>query len=146
MLSTGLNFGQNTIDVPSFSRPGVRSNALNATLFPGSDIGAQINAALASCGGHCKVKVVVPQGNYSYAATIELPVYVAWAEEAVPLCPTPPVKAQDANGANVKKAHTIVRVGVADFSPQADLTGHRLNGTQNIHSPKHPKHSQMTSR
>lgn len=56
----------------AISRSGVRSNVLVATSFPGADIGAQINAAFASCGGRCKV--VVPQGNYNYSTTIQLPV------------------------------------------------------------------------
>jgi hypothetical protein len=52
-----------------------RANALNATLFPGSDIGAQINAAFASCSGRCKVEV--PQGSYNYSTTIQIPVHSA---------------------------------------------------------------------
>src|SRR6202044_3800430 len=50
----------------------VKSTPLNATTFPGSDIGAKVNAAFASCNGRCKVEI--PAGNYTYSTTINLPV------------------------------------------------------------------------
>lgn len=56
---------------PSY-RLSVKPDALNPTAFPGSDIGAQVNAAFASCAGKCKV--AIPAGNYSYSTTIVLPV------------------------------------------------------------------------
>ncbi len=49
-----------------------KSTSLNATIFPGSDIGAKVNAAFASCNGRCKVEI--PAGNYTYSTTINLPV------------------------------------------------------------------------
>lgn len=53
-------------------------------------------------------------GDYSGIASFNNRVYGAWAEEtAVPTAK--PVKAAD-SGRNTSKAHTVVRVGVADFS------------------------------
>src|ERR1035437_1092491 len=49
----------------------VRSQLI-ATNFPGSDIGAQVNASFASCGGNCSVSI--PQGVYTYATTIQIPI------------------------------------------------------------------------
>ena len=50
----------------------VESSRLSATDFTGVDIGAQINAAFASCSGRCYVRV--PQGDYTYSTTIRIPV------------------------------------------------------------------------
>lgn len=53
------------------SQPRARGQLL-ATNFPGSDIGAQINAAFASCPGGCSV--FVPNGVYKYSTTINIPI------------------------------------------------------------------------
>jgi hypothetical protein len=45
---------------------------LIATNFPGSDIGAQVNAAFASCSGQCSVSI--PEGIYKYSTTINIPI------------------------------------------------------------------------
>jgi hypothetical protein len=45
---------------------------LIATNFPGSDIGAQVNAAFASCSGACSVSI--PEGVYKYSTTINIPI------------------------------------------------------------------------
>jgi hypothetical protein len=55
---------------PASSR--VEAPRLSATDFEGADIGAQINAAFASCSGRCYVRV--PQGDYTYSTTIRIPV------------------------------------------------------------------------
>jgi hypothetical protein len=48
------------------------NNVLNASLFAGSDIGAQVNAAFASCT-NVACQVMIPSGSYSYSTTIALP-------------------------------------------------------------------------
>jgi len=53
------------------NQPRARSQLI-ATNFPGSDIGAQINAAFASCPGGCSV--FVPNGVYLYSTTIRIPI------------------------------------------------------------------------
>ena len=58
--------------VTAQAQSGVKSTSLNAMAFPGSDIGAKVNAAFASCNGQCKVEI--PAGNYTYSTTINLPV------------------------------------------------------------------------
>jgi len=50
----------------------VEGSRLSATDFAGGDIGAQINAAFASCSGRCYVRV--PQGVYTYTTSIRIPV------------------------------------------------------------------------
>lgn len=45
---------------------------LVATNFPGSDIGAEVNAAFASCSGQCSVSI--PEGIYKYSTTINIPI------------------------------------------------------------------------
>ena len=47
------------------------NSVLNAALYPGADIGAQANAAIAACGNTCEVDI--PAGTYSFATTIGLP-------------------------------------------------------------------------
>jgi hypothetical protein len=54
-------------------------------------------------------------GDYSGIASYNNRVYGAWTEEAMTTRKGPPVKAADSIG-DTGKAHTIVRVGVADFS------------------------------
>jgi hypothetical protein len=46
---------------------------VNATLFPGGDFGAQVNAAMASCSDILPCHVVIPPGVYSYATPVLLP-------------------------------------------------------------------------
>jgi hypothetical protein len=53
-------------------------------------------------------------GDYSGIASYGNRVYGAWTEEAVAKTKMPPVKAGDSD-ADTSKAHTVVRVGVADF-------------------------------
>ncbi len=50
----------------------ISNGVLNPTQFPGADIGAQVNAAFATCTSST-CKVMVPAGNYSYATSILLP-------------------------------------------------------------------------
>jgi hypothetical protein len=52
----------------------VEASRLSATDFSGTDIGAQINAAFASCSGRCYVRV--PQGVYTYTTSIKIPVFM----------------------------------------------------------------------
>ncbi len=47
------------------------NGVLNATRFPGPDLGAQINAAYASCQTSCTVQI--PPGNYSFSTTVIMP-------------------------------------------------------------------------
>lgn len=74
MNRAGCAEGDAACSAGSF-RLGIRPNALNATTFPGSDIGAKVNAAFASCGGACEVEI--PAGNYTYSTTINIPVAIA---------------------------------------------------------------------
>ncbi len=67
LLSSDLK-AQNTRSDAQIADNGVR----NATHFAGVDIGAQINAAFASCP-HQQCTVFVPAGNYTYATPIVLP-------------------------------------------------------------------------
>src|ERR1700685_171801 len=53
---------------PSDSNPA--NKIYNAALFPGSDIGAKVNAAFDACAGPCVV--FIPSGHYSYATTIKI--------------------------------------------------------------------------
>lgn len=46
------------------------NGALNPTLFPGADLGAQINAAFVTCTLNCVV--FIPPGTYSYTTTIQM--------------------------------------------------------------------------
>ena len=51
------------------------NGALNAAAFPGTDIGAQVNAAIAACAGNtagqqCEVRI--PQGVFNHATTMNL--------------------------------------------------------------------------
>ena len=51
------------------------NGALNAAAFPGADIGAKVNAAIAACSGNtagqqCEVRI--PQGVFSHTATMNL--------------------------------------------------------------------------
>ena len=46
------------------------NGVMTATQFPGADIGAQVNAAFASCGNQCTV--YIPAGKYRYATTINM--------------------------------------------------------------------------
>src|SRR5258706_3990392 len=61
-----------TVTQPSGTTLAVSSlnGALNATTFPGADIGAKINAAFASCSSTCLVEV--PPGTYTYSTTITM--------------------------------------------------------------------------
>ncbi len=54
-------------------------------------------------------------GDYSGIASFNNRVYGAWAEEGAATVKGPPVKASDSSG-DTSKAHTLIRVGVADFS------------------------------
>lgn len=58
-------------ELPRITASPARSQVI-ATNYPGSDIGAQVNAAYASCGGQCSVSI--PQGTYVYATTIQIPI------------------------------------------------------------------------
>jgi len=67
---------------------------LNAALFPGSDIGAKINAAYASILANSAVsggEIQVPAGNYSYSTPILLrgskPVFLRCAKGVMPITP-----------------------------------------------------------
>ncbi len=46
------------------------NGVMTATQFPGADVGAQVNAAFASCGNECTV--YIPAGKYRYATTINM--------------------------------------------------------------------------
>ena len=59
-------------------------------------------------------------GDYSGIASYGGRVYGAWTEETVAKTKTPPVKAEDSSG-DTSRAHTVIRVGVADFA--AGVTG-----------------------
>ena len=48
------------------------NGVLNATLFPGSDIGAQVNAAIAALGSSGG-EIYIPAGTYTQTSTIYLP-------------------------------------------------------------------------
>ncbi len=61
-------------------------------------------------------------GDYSGIASYNDRVYGAWTEEPAVTNPGAPVKAADSAG-DTSKAHTVVRVGVADFSAN-DLPNH----------------------
>lgn len=56
-------------------------------------------------------------GDYSGIASYGDRVYGAWAEETVAKTPAAPVKAASSGG-DTKNAHTIVRVGVANFAAE----------------------------
>lgn len=45
---------------------------VNPTIYPGADIGAQINAAIA--GNPQGTEILIPQGNYTQATTIQCPI------------------------------------------------------------------------
>jgi hypothetical protein len=64
---TSSTSGQQT-NPPSDSNPA--NKIYNAALFPGSDIGAKVNAAFDACAGPCVV--FIPSGHYSYATTIKI--------------------------------------------------------------------------
>ena len=51
------------------------NGVLNATLFPGSDIGAQVNAAIAALGSSGG-EIYIPAGTYTQTSTIYLPSHV----------------------------------------------------------------------
>ena len=61
-------------------------------------------------------------GDYSGIASHAGRVYGAWAEETVSRTKTPPVKAE-ASDSDTSGAHTVIRVGVADFSKLSPGTG-----------------------
>jgi hypothetical protein len=65
--STPSSSGQQT-NPPSDSNPA--NKIYNAALFPGSDIGAKVNAAFDACAGPCVV--FIPSGHYSYSTTIKI--------------------------------------------------------------------------
>jgi hypothetical protein len=71
LLSPG---GPQTITQPTGTTLGVNSlnGVANATQFAGADIGAQVNAAIASLSGTCG-SVYIPSGSYNYATTINKP-------------------------------------------------------------------------
>jgi hypothetical protein len=47
----------------------IRLNGIRfADQFPGADMGAQVNAAIADCGGQCLI--LVPAGNFNFSTTI----------------------------------------------------------------------------
>jgi hypothetical protein len=49
------------------------NGSVNAALFPGSDIGVQVNAATASCSDAAPCHVFIPPGVYSFATPVLLP-------------------------------------------------------------------------
>jgi hypothetical protein len=49
------------------------NGAVNATTFPGGDLGVQVNNALATCTDAAPCHVFIPPGVYSYSTTITLP-------------------------------------------------------------------------
>ena len=67
LLCTTCFYGQQT-NPPSDSNPA--NKIYNAALYPGSDIGAKVNAAFNACAGPCVV--FIPSGNYSYSTTIKI--------------------------------------------------------------------------
>ncbi len=66
--------------LPRLSASPARSQVI-ATNYPGPDIGAQVNAAFASCGGQCSVSI--PEGTYVYATTIQIPIKTTGGPELV---------------------------------------------------------------
>jgi hypothetical protein len=56
---------EKALPLPGLSAGG----AIDPTQFPGSDIGAQINAAFAACRGH-SIHIQIPPGRYSFSTPI----------------------------------------------------------------------------
>ena len=92
------------------------NGALNAVLFAGSDIGAKVNAAIASFGSTCGT-VVIPAGVYSYSTSILKPQCVL-------------LKGQGGNTLSTKLTFTGTTSGTAAIVV-ADI-GANSNGTGGI--------------
>jgi hypothetical protein len=85
---------------PSSAEPHTVNGITSAATFPGSDIGAKVNAAIASVGGGTGIegfgKVTIPPGSYTFSTTISLAGY--------------PNVLLDCEGANLTYAGTTIAV------------------------------------
>lgn len=60
-------------DIAGILNTKVHDRVFNPTLFAGGDIGAQVNAAVASCSSSLNCTILVPPGSYSQRTDITLP-------------------------------------------------------------------------
>jgi hypothetical protein len=71
-ISGNLDFGGYNVTNIGTLTAGTTSSVVNASLQPGTDIGAQVNSAIQVCGNQCTV--YVPAGTYSFTTPIAIPI------------------------------------------------------------------------
>lgn len=59
-------------DIAGILNTKIHDRVLNPTLFAGADIGAQVNAAVASCSSSLNCTILVPPGSYNQSINITL--------------------------------------------------------------------------